>query len=248
MERASSAEWSGSETVAAKGSPKTVDASSNDTPCFLRFASAFPGSHSKRTPPCYREGFWPAHLSTVGARQELRPGAVCGGALRPAGPPAVRGRLGRCLRRHGPRPPRRQGCLQDRRRPRPGGAGRSGGGASPYAAPPAPGPRPPRSSVDGKGPGPTLLSRPRGVEGQHRLHHQAREPAQERPVLGQPPSPGERRNSRPGHRHYLKNPMIHGGPPGRRAGAGIGARRQLAVAWRFSAGRRPSCRRRVRAR
>jgi hypothetical protein len=45
-----------SETVAAKGSPNTVDASSNDTPCFLKFASALRGSHSKRTATCYREG------------------------------------------------------------------------------------------------------------------------------------------------------------------------------------------------
>jgi hypothetical protein len=42
--------------VAAKGSPNTVDASSNDTPCFLKFASALRGSHSKRTATCYREG------------------------------------------------------------------------------------------------------------------------------------------------------------------------------------------------
>ena len=33
--------------VPASGSPKTVEASSNDTPCLARFASAFFGSHSK---------------------------------------------------------------------------------------------------------------------------------------------------------------------------------------------------------
>src|SRR5205823_4583439 len=47
ISRASVAEWSGSSKMRARRSPKTVRASSNDTPCFLRLAAAFRGSHSK---------------------------------------------------------------------------------------------------------------------------------------------------------------------------------------------------------
>jgi len=43
----SAAEWSGSGIVADQGSPNTVRASSNETPCFRRFARAFASSHSK---------------------------------------------------------------------------------------------------------------------------------------------------------------------------------------------------------
>src|SRR5208283_2120465 len=45
--RSSSSECSGSGIVRASGSPKTVIASSNDTPCFLRFCLALLSSHSK---------------------------------------------------------------------------------------------------------------------------------------------------------------------------------------------------------
>jgi len=45
MERFSSTEWSGSGSVKASGSVKTLRASSNETPCFLRFDAAFFGSH-----------------------------------------------------------------------------------------------------------------------------------------------------------------------------------------------------------
>ena len=45
MKRLSSVEWSGSGRVSANGSVKTVLASSNETPCFLRFDAAFFGSH-----------------------------------------------------------------------------------------------------------------------------------------------------------------------------------------------------------
>ena len=38
-------EWAGSSIVIDKGSPKTVDASSNDIPCFLLFALAFLSFH-----------------------------------------------------------------------------------------------------------------------------------------------------------------------------------------------------------
>lgn len=38
-------EWSGSGIVLANGSPKTVVASSNETPCFLAFSAAFLTSH-----------------------------------------------------------------------------------------------------------------------------------------------------------------------------------------------------------
>src|SRR5271157_5288239 len=45
--RSSSSECSGSGIVRASGSPKTVLASSNETPCFLRFCLALLSSHSK---------------------------------------------------------------------------------------------------------------------------------------------------------------------------------------------------------
>jgi hypothetical protein len=48
--RDSLVEWTGSETVAASGSPKTVVASSKETPCFVRLAAAFLGSHWNLTP------------------------------------------------------------------------------------------------------------------------------------------------------------------------------------------------------
>lgn len=41
-------EYSASFTMSARGSAKTVDASSNVTPCFRTFASAFGGSQVKR--------------------------------------------------------------------------------------------------------------------------------------------------------------------------------------------------------
>jgi len=44
--RCSSAEWSGSCISNERGSPNTVDASSNVTPCFRAFDSAFSASHS----------------------------------------------------------------------------------------------------------------------------------------------------------------------------------------------------------
>lgn len=45
--RLSFSEWIGSAIVKDKGSPKTVTASSKDTPCFLRFWTALCWSHSK---------------------------------------------------------------------------------------------------------------------------------------------------------------------------------------------------------
>ena len=45
MERLSSTEWSGSGSVRAIGSVKTLRASSNETPCFLRLDAALFGSH-----------------------------------------------------------------------------------------------------------------------------------------------------------------------------------------------------------
>ena len=53
--RASSVECSGSGIVPASGSPKTVDASSNETACFAKLAAAFRGSHWNLTDGCYRE-------------------------------------------------------------------------------------------------------------------------------------------------------------------------------------------------
>lgn len=53
--RASSVECSGSGTVPASGSPKTVDASWNETACFAKLAAAFRGSHWNLTHRCYRE-------------------------------------------------------------------------------------------------------------------------------------------------------------------------------------------------
>src|ERR1039458_9881544 len=47
--RLSSSEWSGSSPVADRGSKNTLAASSNETPCFRRFAVAFRAFHSKRT-------------------------------------------------------------------------------------------------------------------------------------------------------------------------------------------------------
>lgn len=47
MNLSSSSEWSGSGIVAENGSPKTVAASSNETPCFFRFEEALFLSHSK---------------------------------------------------------------------------------------------------------------------------------------------------------------------------------------------------------
>jgi len=44
--RSSSAEWSASKKVKAKGSEKTVVADSNEMPCFRRFVSAFSWSQS----------------------------------------------------------------------------------------------------------------------------------------------------------------------------------------------------------
>src|SRR3989449_1947739 len=44
--RSSSDEWSGSGTVVARGSPKTVMASSNDTLCLSRFSMALSGSQT----------------------------------------------------------------------------------------------------------------------------------------------------------------------------------------------------------
>ena len=52
------------------------------------------------------------------------------------------------------------------------------------------------------GPGPTLLSRPRGVEGQHCLHHQAREPAQD----SRAPPPASATPSRPTARRATTMP------------------------------------------
>ncbi len=49
----SSCEWSGSSIVTASGSPKTVDASSNEIPCLIRFFCAFSGCHSNCTLPAY---------------------------------------------------------------------------------------------------------------------------------------------------------------------------------------------------
>src|SRR5215813_268811 len=48
ISRGSSRECSSSSKMRAKGSEKTVSASSNATPCFVKFAAAFFGSHSKR--------------------------------------------------------------------------------------------------------------------------------------------------------------------------------------------------------
>src|SRR6266849_7716331 len=45
---------SGSGYVTAKGSPKTLAASWNETRCFRRFCLALPGSHSKFTISSYR--------------------------------------------------------------------------------------------------------------------------------------------------------------------------------------------------
>ena len=53
MKRASSVECSGSGIVAARGSPNTTAASSNDTPWCWRFDAAFSGSHSNCTHRCY---------------------------------------------------------------------------------------------------------------------------------------------------------------------------------------------------
>jgi len=47
--RDSSLEWSGSSIVIDKGSLKTVEASSNVTPCFSLFDRSLAGSHSKRS-------------------------------------------------------------------------------------------------------------------------------------------------------------------------------------------------------
>ena len=44
--RSSMAEWRESATILPNGSPKTVAASSNDTPCLARFPAALRGSHS----------------------------------------------------------------------------------------------------------------------------------------------------------------------------------------------------------
>ena len=44
--RSWTAEWRGSATILPNGSPKTVAASSNDTPCLARFPAALRGSHS----------------------------------------------------------------------------------------------------------------------------------------------------------------------------------------------------------
>lgn len=51
--RCSDAEWSGSENVTAKGSPKIVEASKNETRCFREFRAALAGSHSKFTGSYY---------------------------------------------------------------------------------------------------------------------------------------------------------------------------------------------------
>src|SRR5258708_977702 len=48
ISRGSSLECSLSSKMRARVSEKTVSASSNETPCFARFAAAFSGSHSKR--------------------------------------------------------------------------------------------------------------------------------------------------------------------------------------------------------
>jgi len=50
------AEWSGSGIVAASGSPNTVEASSNVTPCLSSFAAAFSGSQSNSTAAEHRHG------------------------------------------------------------------------------------------------------------------------------------------------------------------------------------------------
>jgi hypothetical protein len=47
--RLSSNKWSGSSPVAESGSKNALDASSKETPCFLRFPAAFRASHAKRT-------------------------------------------------------------------------------------------------------------------------------------------------------------------------------------------------------
>lgn len=46
MNRCSSAEWSGSAMVSDRESPKAVEASSKETPCFYWLEAAFSCSHS----------------------------------------------------------------------------------------------------------------------------------------------------------------------------------------------------------
>src|SRR5439155_26012399 len=52
--RRSPTEWSTSGNVVDNGSSKTVAASRKSTPCFLKFSSAFSGSHVNVTESVYR--------------------------------------------------------------------------------------------------------------------------------------------------------------------------------------------------
>src|SRR5271157_6015403 len=88
--RSSSSECNGSGTVRASGSPKTVLASSNDTPCFLRFCLALFSSHSKaRLMGSPSDGL---QLSSVAVRgRQRRPQLAAD--LRDGGPPLVEERI-----------------------------------------------------------------------------------------------------------------------------------------------------------
>jgi len=86
--RSSLVECSRSSTVVATGSPKTVLASSNDTPCFVRFVAAFSGSHSNRTTGTVAR-LRPAHRTRVPERVHPR----CRGHHRGAQGPGRRSRV-----------------------------------------------------------------------------------------------------------------------------------------------------------
>lgn len=81
--RSSTAEWRGSATILPNGSPKTVAASSNDTPCLARFPAAFRGSHSNSSAnPHYTCGSkMVLRHRPVGSFTGTRPHCPAGGRL-----------------------------------------------------------------------------------------------------------------------------------------------------------------------
>lgn len=120
-DRRSPTEWSGSRKVMAKGSPNSVEASSNDTRCFRRFSAAFLGSHSKCIAQFYAAGLESAQRAGSGARRHDASKARRRSTARPLQPvvgPPLRGPAATAHTLHGVRSRTTRRCLLRERPPR----------------------------------------------------------------------------------------------------------------------------------